>query len=476
MKRNKFMSGIFAQKAGSLGFMRRYVSLTLIFVAVAILGLVYAYRVLIRPLETELKPGAFTQDSQVISGKETADEQLSLEETRPDQDEIMLGETNTQTDSTARVKVTTSSTQSEKSSGKTNTHTNSSIRLDIKSERVTDESHFETSASPDNAVELVDELLNISPKNTSHLEQTLRDLIREGDLAVQAIREFFDSGEDGEFVKARGLNSEDYRLMKFALLDALNQIGGDEALDVLVRRLQTANDPEELAFLAKVVETHKPEIHRAEILTAAQKVLGMAINDQKEVGDNISGLANVFAAYGDESVVADLEKAYPRFKTLSMMALAELPEGKGVSSLIRIVQDPMTSPNDKNFAWRMLAQASRVSSEASQVLVNMAWSNQITSNDFIRIASTLEGKEYRLFDKFDKGFKVTGFSKSLATNQSNLSAPKRWSDAEIDQRTELIDLLLETNPEPAVVKALIQAKETLFGWRMISFIDGLREK
>lgn len=114
-------------------------------------------------------------------------------------------------------------------------------------------------------------MLNISPKNISDLEHTLKDLIREGEPAAHAIREFFDSGEDGEFVRSRGLNPEDHRLMKFALLDALNKIGGDEALELLAQRLQTTNDPEEIAFLAKVMETHRPEMHRAEILTAAQK-------------------------------------------------------------------------------------------------------------------------------------------------------------------------------------------------------------
>jgi hypothetical protein len=476
VKRNKFVSGIFNQMAESLGFNRYFVYLSLILVAVAILGLVYVYKVLIHPLGMELKSESFTPNNQVISEKETAYEQTSREETRPKQHEVMLGKTNVQKDSPARVKVKTSSTQSEESSGKTNIQKNTQIRLDVKPERLTDASYPDTSVSSDHAYELVEGLLNISKKNTKEIEQIVRDLTREGELAVSAIREFFDSGDDVQFAKLSSLNPEAYRLMKFALLDALNQIGGDEALEILVCRLQTTNDPEEIAYLANAVETHEPGIYRAEILTAAQKVLLESFKAQNEVGKNITGLATVFAAYGDESVVADLEKVFPRFKTLSMMALAELPKGEGIPSLIRIVEDPKTSPNDKNFAWRMLAQASRVSPEASQVLVDMAWSNQITSNDFIRIASTLGGREYRLFDKFDKQLKVTGSYESLPVTQSNMSAPKRWSDAEIDQRIELIDLLLETKPEPAVVKALEQAKDSLFEWRMISFIDGVRKK
>lgn len=474
MRRNKFVSGVFTQMAGSLGLNRYFVYLSLILVAVAILGSVYAYKVLIRPLGKELKPNAFTQDDQVIYGKETDDAQLGREETGLKQHEVISEK---KTDSTARVKVTTSSTQSEELSGKTNTHSNLSIRLNMKSERGTDKSHSETSESPDYARKLIEGLFkNFSQKRTKDIDQTLRDLTREGELAVSAIREFFNSGEDGEFAKFTSLDLEDYRLMKFALLDALNQIGGDGALEVLVQRLQTTNDPEEIALLSKAVETHAPGMYRTEILTAAQEVLAEAFKNQKEVVGNILGLATVFAAYGDASIVADLEKVYPRFKTLSMMALAELPKGEGIPSLISIVEDPKTALNDKNFAWRMLAQASRVSPEASQVLVDMAWSNQITSNDFIRIAPTLGGKEYRLFYKFDNRFKVTRPYKSLPMTQSNLSAPKRWSDAEIDQRIELIDLLLETNPEPAVVKALEQAKDSLLEWRMISFIDGIRKK
>jgi hypothetical protein len=397
----------------------------------------------------ELPTKAFDPDKQALSGKQTTAEPLSPKKMASKQPEV--------------------------SRGKTASQSNAAVGPDVNPTQSNGKPGLETPVSPispvssDYARELVKDLLYIPPEE---IKATLRKLVEQGELAVPAIREFLDSEEYGDL-------PEDYRALQLALLDALNQIGGDEALGILVQRLQTTTDPEEIALMAQGVEMHAPGVYREDILNAARKVMALATEDPQQVGSkNLLALSKVFAAYGDEGVVSDLEALYPQWKNFSMMALAELPGGEGIPSLTRIVEDPETAPNDRNFAWRMLAQASRVSPEAAQVLVDMAGSNQIPSEDFVKIASILGGKEYRLLDSqlFANVVRKGTRSGNLPVTHLDLSAPSRWSDAEIDQRLALIDQLLETKPESLVVFELEDARDSLSEWRATDFVDGVRRK
>ena len=125
----------------------------------------------------------------------------------------------------------------------------------------------------------------------------------------------------------------------------------------------------------------------------------------------------------------------------------------------------------------MLAQASRESPEASKMIVDAAYTNQITSYDFIRIASALGGRELRLNDQSSKSMVSKGTeSANLVVTRSILNAPSKWSDVEIDQRLDLIDRLFETKPEPVVVDALQNAQASLLEWGDIPYIDGVRKR
>lgn len=447
------MFGFSAQPPKPRFFKRHDVRRTIILAAVIVLGMVLGYQVLRHPDKPESAPQVLAPDKHSLPGKkqglpgmEPTTEPLNAKKIPQRQSEIVSGKITKRQDLAAGT--------------------------DVDQPAAFAESGPETPVSPvwvEDARELVEDLLHIPPEE---IKQTLQAIVRLGESAVPAIREFLDSQEYGNL-------PENYRALQLALLDALNQIGGQEALEILSRRLETTTDPEEIALLAQGVETHAPGVYREDLLNAARKVLALASEDPEQVDNkNLLALSKVFATYGDERVVYDLEALYPQRKTFSMMALAELPGGVGIPSLTQIVEDPETTPNDRNFAWRMLAQASRVSPEASQVLVDMAWSSQIPKDDFIKIASTLGGKEYRFLDSelFANVVRKGTRSGNLPVTHIDLSSPSRWSDAEIDQRVALIDRLLETKPESLVVFELEDARNSLLEWKEIDFIDGVRTK
>ena len=455
MKKKNHKPMVYSKKNRSRELKGRSLYVSLIIVAIVAVGLVYGYQALTRPPETETAAAAFSPESKLAF---SAEETTAKQEAQPEQEKATPVQTAVQT--------------------------KSSVKATVRPTKPSAKSRIETPVSPEYARKLIEDLKRIPPEDTRDIRRTLRELEQQGDLALPAIQEFLDSEEAEYATDATEPDSEimaDYRSMQLMLLDALVQIGSEVALDIMAQRLQSTSDPEQIALLAKGMETHAPGIYQDEILTAARNSLAQVSESTSEskdaIGKNIVALATVFSTYGDDSVVVDLENIYPQWKTLSMMALAEIPEEKGIASLTRIVEDPVTTPSDRNFAWRMLAQASRESPEASKMIVDAAYTNQITSYDFIRIASALGGRELRLNDQSSKSMVSKGTeSANLVVTRSILNAPSKWSDVEIDQRLDLIDRLFETKPEPAVVDALLNAQASLLEWGDIPYIDGVRKR
>jgi len=428
-----------------------YLHFSLIFIVILAIAMVHGYRTLMFPHETEIT-------TPIVS--------IVPESKQPFSDENMTAKEESQLE------------QDKVTSAQMEMQINSSVRATVKPSKSFAKSRIETPVSPEHSWKLIEDLKQIPPEDAESIRRTLRLLVQQGEMAVPTIQEFLEAVEYTEFVESNNENSVNYESIELALIDTLSQIGGDQALDIMLQRLQATTEPEEIALLAKGVEMNAPGEYRDEILNSARKLMTMASEDQNQVGHNILAVAQVFAVYGDEGVVKNIEELYPKWKTFSMMVLSELPEEAGIPSLTRIVEDPEKDLNEKNYAWRMLAQASRVSPEASTAIIDAAWTNQIKPNDFIRIAETLGGKEYRLLDPELLARKTAVGMKSgnLPVTQLNLSAPRSWSDAEIDQRLDLIDRLLETKPEPTVVNALQNAKTSLLDWREIPYIDGVRKR
>lgn len=123
-----------------------------------------------------------------------------------------------------------------------------------------------------------------------------------------------------------------------------------------------------------------------------------------------------------------------------------------------------------DMALRYLAQASREYPEAGEALLRLAAANMISTSGLIQIATALGGTEYGLITKNSEFF-----LKSKA-EMGGIRAIETWSDAEIDQRLRLIDLLLRTNPQSAAVKALEEARKRLLVWKARPIVGGKRKK
>jgi hypothetical protein len=308
----------------------------------------------------------------------------------------------------------------------------------------------------------------LTKEQTDQLKQNLKQLTEQGATGVPAIREFLEKNQDLSFGDAN-VKSVGYSSLRAGLLDALRQIGGPEAVAVSQQVLQTTADPTEIALLARNLEEAAPGQHRQEVLSAVRETLAQ-LSEAKQNSPEVAPLFQVLQTYGDSTVLADLENSVSKFGYYSTMALAGMPSGEGIPTLIRMAQERGASVSLRNeFALQMLAQVSAQYPEASAALVEQARLNQISETAWTKIATGLAGDQYQFSKNLtDNSLPLDNLSNLKtyhvqAGNQNFYSTPvtANGSEEQINQRRALIDQLLAVNSNPTAVQALQNARAAL---------------
>jgi hypothetical protein len=151
------------------------------------------------------------------------------------------------------------------------------------------------------------------------------------------------------------------------------------------------------------------------------------------------------------------------------MALAGLPGGEGVPSLIRQVQDATAGAGGKGaLAFQMLAQMATEYPDAGAALIEQARRNQIPDTAWRKIAIGLAGDQYQIGMPTELSA-LTSTLPGLKTyhiesgNQNFYSLPLNATlpDDQRSQRLALIDQLLAAASSPAAVEALKNAHALL---------------
>ncbi len=296
----------------------------------------------------------------------------------------------------------------------------------------------------------------ITREQAAQLKQGLQALAAQGAAAVPAIRQFLEQNVDLSFGK-EGAESAGAASLRVGLLDVLRQIGGPEALALSRQVLQTTTEPLEIALLARNLEEAAPGQYRQEFLDAARGTLGTIIQGQMTNVD-VGPLFQALQTYGGAGV-AD--------------ALAELPSGQGVPSLVRLAQDPAGFETGQyKLAFQMLAQMSPQFPEASASLLELARQNQIPDKAWRAIAAGLGGSQYQIARQLPQNTFPVG--SSVEAGRSDIGGmiqtfyssplPDGGSAANLSQRLTIIDQLLQaSSTSPAALQALRQARARLLG-------------
>lgn len=305
----------------------------------------------------------------------------------------------------------------------------------------------------------------ITPEQAGQWKQTLQQLAQRGPEAVPAIREFLERNVDLSFDAMKGGNLVGQPSVRMALIDALGGIGGPDALAVSLQVLQSTTEPREIAQLAKNLDQQAPEQYRQASVNAAREALALAASGKLEERD-VGPLFTVLQQYGGADAVPDLEKATGRWRYYGAIALADMPGGAGLPSLIQMAQDPHADARSR-VALEVLAQVSTQYPEAAATLIEQARGNKLPMATWFRIADTLAGSSYEIGKLAIDGnsptlARTTTYHLSLG-NQNFFSAPGATglTPEQVNQRVALIDQLLAVNANPDAAGALQKSRTLL---------------
>jgi hypothetical protein len=309
----------------------------------------------------------------------------------------------------------------------------------------------------------------LSAEKAAEFKRHFQDLASQGAAAIPAIRQFLDRNQDVALDEAGEVGQVGYASVRAGLFDVLRQIGGREATDVLVGTLRSTADPAEIALMARYLEELAPGQYRREAVNAARETLDQLGRGQLQARE-AGPLFQVLQSYGDAQVAADLERAFPQWHYYATIALAALPEGQGIPSLVQRLQAAAVtgkSPND--FGLQMLAQAAVQSPDAASALVEQARLNQIPSHAWSKVAEGLAGDQYQLENPpSDAGNPESPLAPRKthhieSGNQNFFSVPfsKYGTPGQAAERRAIVDQLLNATQNPAAVQALKNARAAL---------------
>ncbi len=297
--------------------------------------------------------------------------------------------------------------------------------------------------------------------------RTLQQLVKEGSAAVPAMREFLARNVDLDF-GPEASQVLGYPSVRSALFDVLEQIGGPEAMSVMLETLRTTSDPREIALLARNLERQAPEQYRQEALNAAREALAMAAAGKLD-GRDVGPLFEVLQKFGGTAAVSDLEQATRQWKYYALLSLAQLTDGAGVPALIQMARDPgAAGKGTLGVALEMLARITPQYPEARVALVEQARQNKIPANLWPYVASSLTGDQYQYQESVFSSAAAARTSDDLKTihisfgNQNLYSAGgDSLSPDQIHQQLTLIDELLLASNDATAADPLRQSRDLL---------------
>lgn len=225
--------------------------------------------------------------------------------------------------------------------------------------------------------------------------------------------------------------------------------------------------PAQIERLATNLKALAPDQAGPFAVAAANAALAAA--GKAETKEDVGPLFRVLQENGGAEAVGQLESLANNWKYYSTIALANLPDNAGISSLVRMVSDT-DSParGSRNAALQALAQVAPNSPEALAVLQDQAKAGSIPLPTWINIASVLGGHEFQIgtmsadqLPAEQAGSNMKSWHLELTKEDFYSTAnPGKYSDEQIKQRQQIIANLIANLPstsDPAIKQLLEQA-------------------
>ena len=306
----------------------------------------------------------------------------------------------------------------------------------------------------------------ITPEMAAAWKSNLTQLVQQGAAAVPAIREFLAQNKDIPYDYKQGGNLLGAHSLRLALLQALEAIGGPEAMQLALDTLQTTTEPREIAQIAKHLETQAEGQHREAILNATRESLAMAASGKLGRTDP-APLFNLMAQYGGAEAIAEFQKTASPFRYYSALALAQVPEGGGIPALGQMLRQANGPPRaTHNAALEALAQLAPTYPTARELILQQALAGQIPETLWPSLAESFAGAKFFMIDLSDEGLTPQSGDKTYHLDLGPQNFFSRANSVQLtpeqkQQMSHFIDQLLQTQVPALGLESLQKSKEKL---------------
>ena len=304
----------------------------------------------------------------------------------------------------------------------------------------------------------------ITPEMAAIWKTNLMQLVQQGAAAIPAIREFLEQNKDIPYDYKQGGNLLGAHSLRLALLQAIEAIGGPEAMQLAVDTLQTTTQPREIAQIARHLEGQAQGQYREAILSAARESMAMAAGGK--LGQTDAGpLFNVMAQYGGAEAIGDFQKVTSPFRYYAALALAQLPDGAGIPALSEMLRQPNGPPRaTHNAALEALAQLAPTHAEAREIILRQARLKQIPETLWPSIAESLTGAKFFIRNLAEDGLTPQSGDKTYHIGQGPQDFFSRRDAASLTpeqkhQILQFLDQLLQTEVPALGLESLQKSKE-----------------
>jgi len=295
----------------------------------------------------------------------------------------------------------------------------------------------------------------------------LMDLVQLGPRAIPDIRLFLWSGEDVTFEMENGVPFE-YSNLRIALIDTLSKIGGFEAEQVLLEQLDARVTIAELAAIADALEWLQPGYYAESILkVAGERLVRLSATSVPEERTESGPLFRILQNYGNEEVAKILYQVPYWFQDYAQLALANLPDGLGITGLAQKVRRDLRSSRDSR-SLQLLAQVAASDLQAEEILLGLVQSDQLPEVLWPTISDILIGDQQLQIEDPSLNPERMGSVRgnnpyaihTTVDRQVQIIYSVNYS-AVLSARLGLISRLMNETSNPAAISALWDARATL---------------
>jgi HEAT repeat protein len=231
---------------------------------------------------------------------------------------------------------------------------------------------------------------------------------------------------------------------------------------------QPGGSTSDLAELGRILKEKAPGLVPEPSVndSARQSLDQIARGELKDV--DAGPLFQLLKVSNDPTVVEDLTSRISQWPYYAIMALSQLPDGRGIPSLVQQLQNPdPAAVGERDFALQMLAQNAARFPDAASALLDQARSNQLSERAWRRIVTGLAGDQYQFGSEGPDGNSNPAGLKTYHMekgNQNFYSLPV-GPGAQTAERLALLDQLVNSTSNPVALGLLQNARANLSGVR-----------